>query len=287
VTLAASETANSVPADTDDAAQQALHLRYRDGTAAAGPWNDVIATIMAHRSVRAFLPNPVPEGALERIVAAAQSASTSSNLQTWSVVAVEDPARKERLSVLGAGQKFIAQCPLFLVWCADHARLHHAAGERQMVLQGLDYLEPFMVAMIDAALAAQNAAVALESLGLGFVYIGAMRNHPEDVAAVLGLPPHVMALFGMCIGYPDPSRPADVKPRLPQAAVLHREQYSVAAMSENFADYDPRLIEFQREQGMKEVPWTKLATDRVKDIAALRGRDRMHEAVRHLGFPTR
>ena len=72
-----------------------------------------------------------------------------------------------------------------------------------MVLAGLDYLEPFIVGIIDTALAAQSAAIALESLGLGFVYIGAMRNHPEEVAAELGLPPHVMALFGMCVGYPD------------------------------------------------------------------------------------
>lgn len=269
--------------DADDLLQQ----RYRDGAAPAGPWNEVMATIIGHRSVRAFLPTPLPEGTLERLVAAAQSASTSSNLQTWSVVAVEDPARRQRLSELGAGQKCIAQCPLFLVWCADHARLHHAATERQTVLGGLDFLEPFMVGVVDAALAAQNAAIALESMGLGFVYIGAMRNHPEDVAAALGLPPHVIGLFGMCVGYADPDKPADIKPRLPQAAVLHREQYSADAMSDLFAEYDPRLLEFQREQGMKEVPWTRLATDRVKDTAALRGRDRMREALNALGFPIR
>jgi nitroreductase len=287
VSLAADST--TLPATTADEQRQRdlLHQRYRDGTAPAGPWNEVIATVLAHRSVRAFLPTPLPAGTLEQLVAAAQSASTSSNLQTWSVVAIEDPARKARLAELGAGQKFIAQCPLFLVWCVDHARLHHAAAERQMVLGGLDYLEPFMVGMVDAALAAQNAAIALESLGLGFVYIGAMRNHPEDVAVTLGLPPHVMALFGMCVGYADPAKPADIKPRLPQAAVLHREQYSAAAMSDIFADYDPRLVEFQREQGMKEVPWTKLAVDRVRDIEALRGRDRMREAVSNLGFPIR
>jgi nitroreductase len=264
-----------------------LQLRYRDGVAPVGPWNDVLATLLAHRSVRAFLPDPPPAGTLERLVAAASSASTSSNMQTWSVVAVEDKARKARLAVLGAGQKFIEQCPLFLVWCVDHSRLHHAGSERQMTLGGLDYLEPFIVGAVDTALAAQNAAVALESLGLGFVYIGAMRNHPEEVAAALGLPPHVMALFGMCVGYPDPAKPADIKPRLPQEAVLHREQYGNAHLSDTLAAYDPRLVAFQREQGVKEVPWTELATERVKDIAALRGRDRLRAALNILGFPVR
>src|SRR5579863_7191454 len=167
-----------------------VRARYRDGAASAGPWNEVIATIMSHRSVRAFLPARLPDGTLARLVAAAQSASTSSNLQTWSVIAVEDPARKARLAELGAGQKHIAQCPLYLVWCVDHSRLHLAAGQRQMTLEGLNFLEPFIVGVVDAALAAQNAAITAESLGLGFVYIGAMRNRPEAVAAELGLPPH-------------------------------------------------------------------------------------------------
>lgn len=82
---------NEVPSREDPgaaAAERLLWARYRDGAALEGPWNAVIATILAHRSVRAFTREPLPAGTLERLVAAAQSASTSSNLQTWSVVAV-------------------------------------------------------------------------------------------------------------------------------------------------------------------------------------------------------
>jgi nitroreductase len=264
-----------------------IDARYRDGAVAAGPWNETLATILGHRSVRAYLPDPLPEGTLERLTATAQSASTSSNLQTWSVVAVEDPARKARLAELGSGQKHIAQCPLYLVWCVDLARLRLAAQERQIVLEGLDYLEPFIVGVVDAALAAQNAAIALESLGLGYVLIGAMRNHPEKVAAELGLPAHVMALFGMCVGYPDPAVATGVKPRLPQSAVLHREQYSAAAQSAAFTDYDQRIRAFQREQRMTETDWTQQATNRVKTTESLHGRDRIRQALESLGFALR
>ncbi len=264
-----------------------IDARYRDGAVAAGPWNETLATILGHRSVRAYLPDPLPEGTLERLIAAAQSASTSSNLQTWSVVAVEDPARKARLAELGSGQKHIVQCPLYLVWCVDLARLRLAAEERQIVLEGLDYLEPFIVGVVDAALAAQNAAIALESLGLGYVLIGAMRNQPEAVAAELGLPAHVMALFGMCVGYPDPAVATGVKPRLPQSAVLHREQYSAAAQSAAFTDYDRRIRAFQREQRMTETDWTQQATNRVKTTASLHGRDRIRQALESLGFALR
>src|SRR5260370_23345303 len=114
------------------------------------------------------------------------------------VSGVADPERKARLAVLGSGQKHIVQCPLYLVWCVDLARLRRAAEERQMALAGLDYLEPFIVGIVDATMAAQSAAIALESLGLGFVYIGAMRNHPEERPATPGPGPHGMALVVRC-----------------------------------------------------------------------------------------
>jgi len=58
-----------------------------------------------------------------------------------------------------------------------------------------------------------------------------MRNHPEEVAALLGLPPCVFAVFGMCVGYPDLANAAAVKPRLLQPAVLHRKTYNLSALS--------------------------------------------------------
>src|SRR5580698_780505 len=102
---------------------EALTLRYGQGAEPAkGPWNEVIATLLSHRSVRGFLPDALPAGTLETLVAAGQSASTSSNLQTWSVVAVTDPAKKAALAKIANGQKHIDQCPLFLVWLADLSR---------------------------------------------------------------------------------------------------------------------------------------------------------------------
>ena len=114
-----------------------------------------------------------------------------------------------------------------------------------------------------------------------------MRNHPPAVAAELGLPPHVMALFGMCVGYPDPAVPTGIKPRLPQSAVLHREQYSTAPQSAAFADYDRRLRAFQREQRMTEIDWTELTANRVRNAASLHGRDRIRQALGMLGFELR
>ncbi len=265
-----------------------LSRRNRDGMLAAPEqWNEVLETILNHRSVRAFLPRALPEGTLELLVAAAQSASTSSNLQFWSVVAVQEPERKSRLAELAGQQQFIRDAPLLLVWLADLSRIGRIAAERQAQVEGTHYIEEFIVGIVDAALAAQSALIAAESLGLGTVYIGAMRNLPERIAEELGLPPHVFAVFGMSIGYPDPDRPTDIKPRLPQSLVLHREQYSADAQSAVVAGYNTTRRGFQREQGMRAIDWTDQCFDRVKDAKALRGRDRMREALRNLGFELR
>ena len=130
-------------------------------------WNDSLTTLLSHRSIRAYQSDPLPSGTLEILVAAAQSASTSSNLQTWSVVAVEDANRKEKLSQLAGNQAHIRQCPLFLVWLADLARLTQIAESLGLAHEGLDYLEMFLTATVDATLAAQNATIAAESLRLG------------------------------------------------------------------------------------------------------------------------
>ncbi len=275
-------------ADRPAAAHALLNQRNRDGTLAApAHWNEVLETILSHRSVRGFLPRALPDGTLELLVAAAQSASTSSNLQFWSVVAVQEAERKSRLAELAGQQQFIHDAPLLLVWLADMSRLDRIAAEHGVPVEGTHYLEEFIVGVVDAALAAQSALIAAESLRLGGVYIGAMRNYPERVAAELALPPHAFAVFGMAIGFPDPARETGIKPRLPQSVVLHREQYSTAPCSEAVEGYNRTMREFQREQGMKAVDWTRQCFERVKDAPALRGRERMREALRNLGFELR
>lgn len=113
-----------------------------------------------------------------------------------------------------------------------------------------------MLGAVDTALAAQNALVALESMSYGGCYIGGVRNHPAEVAAELNLPPKVFPLFGLTVGKPDPGRPASVKPRLPQEAVLYNETYAwTTGQSAAAQAYGPALRAFQREQGMPERDW--------------------------------
>jgi nitroreductase len=265
--------------------EELLQARYGDARPTLPDIvNETASALLGHRSVRAFLPAELDDGVLELLVAAAQSASTSSHLQAWSVVAVRDPARKARLAALAGNQKHVRETPLFLVWLADLSRLRRIAGRLGEPAEGLDYVELFLISAIDATLAAQNAVVAAESLGLGTVYIGGIRNKPEEVAAELDLPPNVFPLYGMCIGRPDPSRPTAVRPRLPQKLVLHRERYGADGEEEALAGYDRLMESFYRSQQQPVQPWTRHASARVKSPASLSGRDRLKEALTNLGF---
>ncbi len=270
-------------------AASGLRLRDRYGDDALPPLsltNQTLAIQLAHRSVRSFLPDPVTDEHLEAMVAAAQSAPTSSNLQAWSVVAVRNSAHKSRLAALAAEQGFIDEAPLLLVWLADLGRARRLAERHCRPLDGADYLESTFLGFLDATLAAQNAVVAAESLGLGTVCVGAIRNHPEEVARELDLPPHVFAVFGLAVGWPDPEERADVKPRLPQSAVLHRERYDAPRADAGIDAYDERLRAYNRRFGLAG-DWTGRVLRRLEGPGSLAGRDRIREALTGLGLPSR
>lgn len=278
----------TTPATTTDA----LHLRY--GTAAddhpPAPAPDVrrslvVDGLLAHRSVRHYLPDALDPDVVPTLVAAAQSAPTSSNLQLWSVVAVSDPARKARLSVLANDQQHVRDAPLFLVWLADVARARAIGADAGVRLGATDYLETTVVAFLDAALAAQNAVVAAESLGLGTVYIGGIRNHPLEVAAELGLPDGVVAVVGLAVGHPDPAGGDPVKPRLPQAAVLHHETYDGGGHADHVAAYEARIAPFYAGEGLA-LGWRARVVNRLRDATSLHGRDALREQLAERGFPS-
>jgi len=225
--------------------------------------NDTIALLKAHRSIRKFKPDEVPEEQLLEIIRSAQCAPTSSNMQAYSVIAVTDPDKKRELARLAGDQPYIEQCPVFLVWCADLHRLKYACAQVEEVTVPAT-TEIFIVATVDTALAAQNAAVAAESLGLGTVYIGGIRNNPREVSELLGLPDLVYPVFGMCLGYPDEA--PTKRPRLPTRTVLHRNRYSADSFEDGIAEYNETLRHYMltRAGSHKDSNWSKEMAARLR-----------------------
>jgi FMN reductase (NADPH) len=237
--------------------------------------NSVLDSIHRHASCRRYKPDPLPASVIEAIIAAGQRASTSSNLQSYSVVAVTGTAKRTRLSELCSGQQHVAEAPVFLAFCADLSRLDRACRLRGYT-QDTSYVESFLVAAVDAAILAQNAALAAESLGLGICYIGSIRNDLPAVIALLELPRLVLPITGMTLGWPE--KAPKVKPRLPLRAVLHWEKYDTGGEDEALGEYDRAMIASGLYDGRQiplpgkegEMPaygWTEHSTRRVSQPA--------------------
>ncbi|KAI8961591.1 nitroreductase [Daldinia sp. FL1419] len=280
-------------------------LEARYGTASSGSTdtpviptavNSTLKTLLQHKSIRDFLPDPLAPGTLELLTAAAQSAATSSNLQTWSAVAITTPSLKSQVAILCANQAFIHAAPLLLIFCADLARLTTVCAQHDTPGTGLEFLEMYTMAVIDASVAAQNVCVAAESLGLGTCYVGAARNRARELASLLSLPSRVVALFGLAVGRPNPEAPpAAVKPRLPQDEVLHRETWGQSRdgsqqqeKQTNLETYDEILADFNEKQGRGDAPsWTYRSAHRIATVESLHGRDVFREVLEERGFELR
>ncbi|OZC47246.1 NADPH-dependent oxidoreductase [Rhodococcoides fascians A21d2] len=263
-----------------------VQQRYRDpALTALAHTNETIDVLLSHHSVRTFTGDPIDNATIETIVAAAQSAPTSSNLQAWSVIAVQDPARKKRLAALAANQAFIADAAVFLVFVADLGRARRLAAGHDAELGGADYFDSTILGAIDAALAAQNAVVAAESLGWGTVYVGAVRNAPDEIAAELGLAEQSIPVVGLAIGRAG-DETAGVKPRLPISSVLHHELYDPQSADAAVPVYEQRLAEYYATQG-RTASWTASVLSRLRSGEAIGPRVTLRESFESLGWKSR
>ncbi len=237
--------------------------------------------LLNHRSVRKYKPDPIDEDTLKGLIAAAQSAATSSNLQLWSVVSVMDPGTREQLATMCENYRHVKDCAVFLAFIADHYRLRKAALAVGEKAEGLGHTEFYTMAVVDASLAAERLVCAAESIGIGICYIGALRNDTGGVKQLLDLPEGTFGLFGLCLGWPEEPLTAEIKPRLPQESIWFREKYDREV---GVGDYDQRMREFYESQRMKgEVSWSMRSGRRV-DLDHMTGRENQLKFLKEQGF---
>lgn len=221
--------------------------------------NQTIETILNHRSVRDFEDKALTKEQIATLVDCAQAASTSSYLQAYSIVGVTDPDKKQALAKLAINSNTVVDSGHFFVFCADMYR-HQMIGEMEEVdvTPSIESTEMFMVGSIDAALAAQNTALAAESMGLGICYIGGLRNDMGLVSEILDLPNHCVPLFGLAVGYPAVIN--DKKPRLPRVNVYHENSYESdpTHYKNQLEDYNQTTMAYYKERtnGNRQDKWT-------------------------------
>lgn len=218
--------------------------------------NAVIDLLKSHRSIRKFTDQSIDQTTVEALVEAGQAAATSSFIQACTVIQVSNRETREKLAACAGGQAYVAAAPVFLVFCADMKR-HQLACDMHDAQMQSGFTEQFITASLDCGLFAQNLVVAAESLGLGTVYIGGLRNKIAEVAELLELPELVYPVFGLCLGYPDQN--PEVKPRLPVSVVLKQETYNDSDDRGIITEYDAHVRDYYRTRtgGGKEMTWSE------------------------------
>jgi FMN reductase (NADPH) len=217
--------------------------------------NKTIETMRAHRSIRKFKDKAVSDEMLETILTSAQCAATSNFVQAYTIIRVEDQQNRKVIASLSGDQQWIINAPVFLVFLADLNRLEAACQKHaKEMTQG--YMEQFIVATVDTALIAQNTLLAAESLGLGGVFIGAIRNNPKKICDMLNIPENAYPVFGMCLGYPDDMPP--VKPRLPLEGFFRKDAYQTNGVDDVLEAYDETTSKYylSRDSNLKEETWS-------------------------------
>lgn len=222
-----------------EALRAALAARFEDGATLADNAPPQTATglagIAGRGSLRHFTSQPVAIETLRLLSAVALSAPTKSDLQQRDIVIVTDPDLRAALNHLVADQAWTAGAPALLVFCGNNRRQRLIHAWRGHPFAN-DHLDAFFNAAVDAGIALSAFVLAAESLGLGCCPISALRNDPEEVSRLLGLPDHVFPVAGMAVGWP--AQPAPISPRLPLAVTLHENRYSEEGIEAAVARYD-------------------------------------------------
>jgi nitroreductase len=215
----------------------------------------LLDVISNHRSIRKYRSEPIGNDLINDILKAGCRASTTGNMQVYSIINTTRADLKEMLAPAHFNQKMIIQAPNILTFCADFNRFNLWCIQSNAEPCYNNFLS-FMTAVIDALLAAQNVVVAAESKGLGICYIGTTLYNADKIIEILNLPRGVVPVTTLTIGWPD-EEPA-LTDRLPIEAIVHDEiycDYSSNMISNYYHEKEslPENIQFVIENGKKSL----------------------------------
>ncbi|NRA42258.1 MAG: nitroreductase [Pseudomonadales bacterium] len=191
------------------------------------------------RSVRAFLPQPVPQSILEAVFDAANWAPSNCNTQPWQVhIASGESAEQLKRGLSNAMQQgeFSMDYPYMGQYegvqkerqYAAAAALYQAMGiersdkaaRQQAFMNNFDFFGAPHAAFFfiqagdlreaaDLGMYAQTLMLSMAAQGIASCPQTALSFHCDLVREVLNIPAEQKLLFGMSFGYPDPSAAAN------------------------------------------------------------------------------
>ena len=220
--------------------------------------NETLQTIHAHRSIRKFTEQPISEEVLQQVLQAASRASTTGNMQLYSIIVNQDKEMKQRIAPAHFNQPAVLSAAAVLTFCADFRRFNRWCRFRDAE-PGYDNIQSFLWAVVDAVAATQNACLAAESLGLGICYMGTVTFNAHELIKIYKLPEGVVPVTCITMGYPDEQPP--LTDRLPVEGIVHREVYQ---------DYDrTRIDEIYAEREASEETLRLLKENDLPNLARI------------------
>lgn len=203
---------------------------------------ETITAMKNRRTVRAYSDKPIDQELLNELLATAFRASNTGNMQAYAVIVTRDPQRKEALAPLHFNQPQVKLAPVVLTFCVDFNRVTRWCEQRKAE-PGFNTIQSFTYGAIDTIIAAQAFCAAAESKGLGICYLGTTTYNAGTICDLLELPPLVVPLTTVTVGYPlESALSTPQSDRLPMEAVVHEERYH---------DFTPEAID--RVYGPKEA----------------------------------
>lgn len=233
----------------------ATAIRHRFGSTLPAPADDAgleeLCRIVEHASHRRYADRPVDPELLNLLLACAFSAPSKSDLQQADVIHVADRAKVAAITALIPDMPWIANAPVFLVFCGNNRRARQVGAWRGKPFVN-DHLDHFMNAAVDAGIVMTTFIRAAEAVGLGTCPISAVRNRCKELDALLELPDHVFPVAGLCVGYP--AEPGRITPRLPLDVTMHTDRFDETNVQEKIEAYDRRRHELQPYRKQRRLP---------------------------------
>ena len=214
-------------------------------------YNETLSLLLESKSMRVFEERPITSEEKEAILLAAMAAPTAGNQQLYTILDITDQTIKEKLVDTCDHQPFIAQAKMVLIFCTDVRRWVDTFEEA-----GAQPRKPgpgdLMLACADACIAAQNAVVAAQSLGIGACYIGDVMENREEQCELLGLPEYVFPVAMVVFGYPTRQQMERPKPQ--------RCKLSEIVMENRYQVRDGQTLRAMTEKDWKNTSFEDWAT---------------------------
>lgn len=231
--------------------------------------NETIQLLQNHRSIRDFKDQPLEREVIETLVKSAQQASTSSYVQAYTIIGVTDEDKKQAIMEIST-QPYVKDNGHLFIFVADYNR-HLELAKRKGYEIHFDTTESLLIGVVDVALAAQNLAVAAESLDLGICYLGSIRNNTKKIIEILELPEGTFPVIGMAVGYKNSE--GSFKERLPQDIVYFENTYPEFEQIEaSLNDYDESITEYYktRDENKRQDNWSEQVVKKLSKMDQVR-----------------